>query len=156
MELEIRETHYIHLSLPHVTQFAARNTASQTTYGLKTFLNFLLQINWQAAIRILRKFFSFIACYQPIATALISSFFIISLCQSTWIRSAQTGTPLPSFYTHQLIFCRNQTDTLQFNRMSGKSYECTYNREYRLFDTYACLSFKQTNKQTNKQTYIHT
>ena len=75
MELEIRETHYIHLSLAYVTQFVARNTAGHTARGLKTFLNFLLQINWHAAIRILCKFFSFIACNQPIATALISSFF---------------------------------------------------------------------------------
>jgi len=139
MELEIRETHYIHLSLPHVTQFVARNTAGHTAHGLKTFLNFLLQINWQAAIRILCKFFSFIACYQPIATALISSFFFIFifiLCQSTWIRSAQTDALLPSFHMHQLIFCRYQTDTLQFNRISGKSYDCTYNPEYRLIETY--------------------
>lgn len=99
MELEIRETHYIHLSLPHVTQFVPRNTASHTTYGLKAFLNFLLQIKWQAAIRILCKFFSFIACYQPITTALISSFFIIILCQSTCIRSAQTDTQI-HYYPH--------------------------------------------------------
>jgi len=137
MELEIRETHYIHLSLPHVTQFVASNTAGRTAYGLKTVLNLLLQINRQAAIRILCKFFSFIACYQPIATALISNFFFICiLCQSTWIRSAQTDTLLPSFYMLQLIFCRYHTDTLQFNRISGKSYECTYNPEYRLTETY--------------------